>query len=118
MRTIADSPRWQRRHPLTQPELPFAFLRSLADGVGASVRPTHGEGVCGTSRHDQRHVGTRFGRRIRHLGHLHINRFFKSRRYSAGDLLGIAGRAAATSFTFSRDVTRTSPNPARLAAVT
>jgi hypothetical protein len=44
--------------------------------------------VCGTSRHDQRHVGLRFGRRIRHLGHLHnINRFLKSRRYGAGDLL-------------------------------
>jgi hypothetical protein len=38
---------------------------------------------------DQRHVGIRLGRRIRHLGHLHINRFFKSRRDSAGDLLGI-----------------------------
>jgi hypothetical protein len=46
--------------------------------------------VCGTSRHDQRHVGIRLGRRIRHLGHLHINRFLKSRRYGAGDLLGIA----------------------------
>jgi hypothetical protein len=46
--------------------------------------------VCGTSRHDQRHVGLRFGRLIRHLGHLHnINRFLKSRRYGAGDLLGI-----------------------------
>src|SRR5215207_8966223 len=84
-------PRWQRRHPLTQPKLPFAFLRALADGVGASVCPAHGEGVCGTSRHDQRHVGIRFGRRIRHLGHLHnINRFFKSRRYGAGDLLSVA----------------------------
>ena len=45
--------------------------------------------MCGTSRHDERHLGIRFSWRVGHLRHFNINRFSKSRRYGAGDLLGV-----------------------------
>jgi hypothetical protein len=64
-------------------------MRTFADGIGARVLAAHRKGMRWTSRHDERNIKAGIGRRVRHLGHLHINRFTNA-SCDRGHLFGVA----------------------------